>query len=700
MKWSKTAKEVYDTGFTNKVMKDRDGNVTLFNMDLIQNDAPGSGSSEKGIFWDPVFGKNRARKILNLDDPRTNKAFVIVFSHHDAESTSGSAGGVGKFPLKFTVNGGPITVFDTGRPIAQYRWVEFPVNSLKKGKNIFEFFCPEAKSETECAELFLARADEFEHGGGDPADVGKTSFKSTDGGETWKESPFGPLGQTRAEYSIRLSLDRFVKTGWLATPVIDLWRIESDGFIVPNRTLTRMQQKKHTVEITLQSEVPEGTSVEYYLRKGVDPSPYSEKWGPYELAAQGPNPKIEILGENIQNRYIQIKAVMSTTNPLKSPIIKSINIEAKLTEFLGVPENLKVVSVDNLPIQYSSINWEWEPSNRPELKEVRERECLDEVVAGCKTEFQAQVKILHYATMRFNYLHPRIDYPEWTAKSVLERVDREGTGGMCIQYNNLLMGLLLSFGWQTRLITIPGHEVCEVWSDDFRKWVYMDASHVNQYIYLNDTLIPQNILENHFTYLETFPPKGPINWMNYNNLQKFDPEKLPTMRGSLTHHEPVQGANSNANQPLFLRTLPRNNYYEKPTPMPLTHGMTWWPWDGYINWYDEKTPPMRHYSWHTDRPRDMYPDLNTVHVHATTAFGNEMVYLHFETYTPNISHFEVDCDESGWKKSGEKYTWFLVSGENTLRVRPVNKLGVKGKPSAITLRYVDLRQREFEKISY
>jgi hypothetical protein len=109
---------------------------------------------------------------------------------------------------------------------------------------------------------------------------------------------------------------------------------------------------------------------------------------------------------------------------------------------------------------------------------------------------------------------------------------------------------------------------------------------------------------------------------------------------------------------------------------------------------------MRHYSSHTDRPQDMYPDLNTVHVHATSAFGNEMVYLHFETYTPNFSHFEVDCDEAGWKKTGEKYTWFLVSGENSLRVRSVNKLGVKGKPSTAVLRYVDLRQREFEKLSY
>ena len=52
----------------------------------------------------------------------------------------------------------------------------------------------------------------------DPADVGKTSFKSKDGGESWKESPFGPLGQTRAEYTIRLSLDRYVSEGMAGQP--------------------------------------------------------------------------------------------------------------------------------------------------------------------------------------------------------------------------------------------------------------------------------------------------------------------------------------------------------------------------------------------------------------------------------------------------------------------------------------------------
>jgi len=698
--WHMDAAQIYEEGFAHQVMKDGNENVTLFNMELIQNDAPGSGHSEKGVYADPIFGPNRARKILNLDDPRAFNAWIVLFSYQDHEKSTTSRGGSGKYKLRFRVNNHDEMIFDTGRPTAQYRWVEFPSEWLKKGGNVFEFYCPDAKTETECCQFFLARADEFEHGGGDPANVGKTSFKSTDGGETWKESPFGPLGTTRAEYSVRLSLDRYLSSGWITTPVIDLWRLDSDGFIVPNRTWTKMYTMFPSLKLRIESDLPEGTKINYYMRKVSEPGPFSEKWGPYALIAEGANPEFSINGAELGDRYIQIKAELITENPLVTPALKSISLEGEFTEFLPVPENIKVISVDNQPIKYSSIPWEWESWDRPEFKEVRDRESLDEVVKNCRTEFQRQVNLLNYANFRFNYLHPMTDFPEWTSASILDRIDRIGTGGMCIQYNNLLMGFLIAYGYQSRLVSIPGHEICEVWNDEFRKWVYMDASHVNQYIFDRETHIPQNILENHFTYLKVFPPDGPLDWMKLDNLKKYDPEMLTTNRGSLTHHEAENGAMSSANKPLSLRTLPRNNYYEKPYSMPLTHGNTWWPWDGYINWYDSMTPPMRHYSHFTNRERDMYPDLNTVNIHATTTYARDMIYLDFETYTPNFSHFEVNFNEEGWKESGQKCTWFLVSGENTLRVHSVSKSDVKGHQSSVLVRYVDLPQVEFKKLTY
>jgi len=66
---------------------------------------------------------------------------------------------------------------------------------------------------------------------------------------------------------------------------------------------------------------------------------------------------------------------------------------------------------------------------------------------------------------------------------------------------------------------------------------------------------------------------------------------------------------------------------------------------------------------------------------------------------PIFGHFEVDVDDTGWKETGQKWTWFLRSGINMLQVRAVNKLGVGGKPSSFVLNYVDVPLREYKKIN-
>ena len=211
--WGGPADIAYDTGFVENVRIHQYGGVCLFDMDLIENDAPGAGASEKGIWWDVVWGPNQARKVLQLDDARARKAYVVVFSE------GGYKRAPSPHPLTFEVNG------HTGRITKDnhetYRWVEFPPDVLRTGDNTITFSCPEAAREAEGWSLYLSRADEFAAGGGDPTHVGETSFKSADGGATWAQSPFGPDGNTRAEYTVRLSLDRHLASGTLETPVIE-----------------------------------------------------------------------------------------------------------------------------------------------------------------------------------------------------------------------------------------------------------------------------------------------------------------------------------------------------------------------------------------------------------------------------------------------------------------------------------------------
>ena len=92
----------------------------------------------------------------------------------------------------------------------------------------------------------------------------------------------------------------------------------------------------------------------------------------------------------------------------------------------------------------------------------------------------------------------------------------------------------------------------------------------------------------------------------------------------------------------------------------------------------------------------MWSDLNKVFVDATQGFGNDRLVLRFETYTPNFCHFEVNTDENGWEPVEEQWTWLLVPGKNTLRVRAANKLGAKGKPSSVTVNRVLVPLNEWE----
>jgi len=693
-RWGGDAEMIYDNGFMHKLMKHPGGGVSLFNMDLIQNDAPGAGMSDKGVSSDIIWGKNRARKILFLDDIRAEKALLLIIVKKYSTS-------LGAYPLRFSVNDNEEVAWD----MSDYKswrcfWTEFPVEWLKNGRNIIELSCPEAATPEDGWELVLARADEYEHGGGDPSVAGETSLKSFNGGKSWKKSPFGPDGKTLAEYSVRISLDRYIKTGWLATPVIDLWRGDSEDFIIPTRTFSRMVATRNRLTLRFSSDVPEGASVNYYMRSGLKPGPFDEGWGPYELIGSGPELKYDV-EDTLNRRYIQIKAELSTSNPLVSPVVKFMEATTTLQEFMPVPDNIRVISVDNQEIQYSSIDWKWEPWNRPEFKEIRLRENLDELVGECRTEFEAQVKLMDYVVKRFNWIHPDYDYPGWDAKSILERIDRVGSGGMCIQFNNLLAGLCMAYGWQARLVNITSHEICEVWNDEFGKWIYLDSSYTNFYSYDKETLIPQNYLEIHNHYTDLFHQDKAYDWMYDGNKATSQAMKdigeFPLGQGSPTFHAIRPWAGVNLAQ--FMRMVPRNNFYDQPLPMPLAHGIDKWPWDGYINWYDEKTPPNRKHSWFTDRARDMWPDLNLVHIHALSSYGNDRLFLHFETYTPNFSHIEVSVDDTEWRKTGEKWTWFLRSGKNTIRARAVSKSGVKGKPSSVVLHYVDVPLKEYKKIN-
>ncbi len=128
--WSLNAERIYDTGFMHMLMKHPEGGVSLFNMELIENDSPGAGVSTKGVCTDVVWGGNRARKILHLKDTRAHNASLFIFLRRQ-----------GKYPLKFEINGHLSQINNwKQKGYERFRWEEFPPEWLKKGRNTIDLY--------------------------------------------------------------------------------------------------------------------------------------------------------------------------------------------------------------------------------------------------------------------------------------------------------------------------------------------------------------------------------------------------------------------------------------------------------------------------------------------------------------------------------------------------------------------------------
>ncbi|MFC1509994.1 hypothetical protein ACFL60_09985, partial [Candidatus Omnitrophota bacterium] len=301
-----TAQDVYDSGFARDVMRDGDEAVRLWDRLLIENDSPGAGTSNKGNFMEPVYGDRMVKKILTVEDPECSEVYVIVYAFIGLSLTKR------EFPLIVTLNGHTTTYRHLNTE--QYVYVPVETSWLRKGENEIILACPEAKDSESGWAIYLARADEYKAGGGDPdaveterrsqsdgmnlltkgleevkvverypRGIGNHSLLSTNKGKSFttkgkclhsqptdifgKETQFDEDGVV-GEYSVRISLRRYTNEGTLTSPVIDLWNEPySESVMVPFSEVEKLL-------FSFKGTTPPKTEIFWQIRAGVTMDPY------------------------------------------------------------------------------------------------------------------------------------------------------------------------------------------------------------------------------------------------------------------------------------------------------------------------------------------------------------------------------------------------------------------------------------------
>jgi transglutaminase-like putative cysteine protease len=622
------AKALYERSITRDVRLTASG-IELEEGALFEDDGPAAGYSYQPN-EERLSDKVRIKKELIVPNPGARAATLLVGPGGD---------------LKATVNGKPVELKPAGKAGNYWQTYAIPPDALKPGKN-------------ECVlygngRVWIARAQDFAAGSAERPKHPGRSARSGDGGTSWEADRLGPSGDISGEYYVRLFLDHFRPAGVITLPVLDAGNLA-------NRVIAPPLAQPIPVRVHLDAETGRAGRVRLFARSGTTAAPNAATWSGWEPLDAGE-------WREPRGRFFQVAVVLATNDPLGTPRVKGLRIEAAPPKAEDWSAKLKVLEHDSAVIVRSPIPFTYEPFDHPKLKELRARHKLDEVVKGAKTEFELVERLARWSAGCWEKGHLKDAYPAWDALDILKpHADGKPVGGFCQQYNVVFLQACESFGIPGRPVSIgvgdhggkvrgSGHEVVEIWSNDHRKWVYVDG---NMGWYAVDAKggVPLSLWELRDRQLQVLngKPAAPIRVVHLLEGGK--------------RWEGLEG------WPAFLelRLVPRSNFFEEKSPLPLNQGMRGWFWTGHHAWTDAEYPASLLYSQRVSDQRNWNWTLNQTHftLEATATPGE--VRVHLDTETPGFDTFLADIDGAGPKPVRPGFVWKLHAGKNRLEVRSRN----------------------------
>jgi hypothetical protein len=662
---------------------------------VVQNDSPGCGKrdDDAGVF-EELSANLVLRKELEISGPLPHQAQIAFIAK---ERLSNDA------ELEFVVNGNVVVrrsprfwapdakqylVPDGGDPAhlwgwARWQYQEIPGEYLRTGKNTILIRSREGKPGWA---FMVADYADFHKGCAEPLPFPKTSAKSEDGGKTWRQDDLGSKGQISGEYVVRILLGSYHPAGLLSSEVVDL-----AGETATFKTLREVQAAR----IRLEAKTGPTTELRAEVRSGASPVYEAEHWSAWvDPAADGTVP-------NLRGRYLQWRIKFSSGDPETSPELNGLVLEAVAGHHsLG---KIRVVREDNFDLRSAPEGYRYEDYESAYLQKFRRRFQLDAVVAGAHTEWERQLRL-----MRWAYLVPLLPYTPIFPWDPLAWIDERRLpdalaantypgrrrDAMCLFSNVTLVAALESFGYPARHVNLAseglsGHEIAEVWSNQFGKWIYLDAT-IDAFWYDKGTGMPVNTLEMHkglaarLEQPETWQhpflyTQRPETYLLNSPIAPADSfERLPIPQAT------VDWTNSATT---YLRIVPRGDVFSHPAPLPVSQGSEPWCWDGYLNWADAKVPPLPHFSHYTNREADFNWPLNQVRYVVEETATPGLVNVTLDHNMPYLAALLARVDGGQWKVVQKRFPWTLHAGVNTLELRGRNSAGVEGMTSGLILEY-------------
>jgi len=323
-------------------------------------------------------------------------------------------------------------------------------------------------------------------------------------------------------------------------------------------------------------------------------------------------------------------------------------------------EIIDIVNPDIITSKFAK-RYKYDRFENPKLKLLREKYKLDKVIEPGKNEFEKMLYLMEWVGKQFKFDHPSIVSD--SALDILEECAKGGTF-FCLQYSDVMLACANSLGWVCRLMDIrmknPGgteHTTTDIWSNQFRKWIMLDATG-NVYFEKKDK---QGIPLSPYEIREERIKNGNKNIFMVKGIRQIKSE--PDI--------------SRVDKYCFIHYIANGDLLDSPKDFGDRSFMIIDDFNKDVEWHRRESPKD---------PKEIYWTLGEAKMQIYIVDKGKLE-VNLETQTPNFDTFLVKVDSEEWQKSGDKFFWNLKKGENKLTVTTINKFGITGPENYIIVKY-------------
>jgi hypothetical protein len=329
-----------------------------------------------------------------------------------------------------------------------------------------------------------------------------------------------------------------------------------------------------------------------------------------------------------------------------------------------------------------------ESSEEPRIDQLlREFDFSAHVSTGV-SEFEEMTLLKNWVYTRIPYDLNYADSEQRDSISILRRA-KKGDAFLCTTKSTVFLQTAVSLGWTSRLIflkrpTQEEHAGNDIWSNQYRKWVYIDPT---WNIHIERRGVPLSIYEIRREWLKNGGRDIMYVFGAGKSARRYTARDLPVIRDDSKIWKLLPLDHAWLGYFNEIAVLGRNDFFS------CCNSNGSGAWDPlYVmktkrSWKDRFKSFFAKSSGYSSKI--LFYELNRVDVHIGGQDGKQSkrhrrtVEVKLDAfgknnYTPNFMEYLVKLNGGDWKVVGDRFTWSLEPGENIVRARIMNRFGVVG----------------------